>query len=232
MVTLPSDESQRKAARLVGLVYLLAIPPAVFGEASASVANLVANQRLFRLGTATNLATFMLDVVLITALFVVLRPVNRNLALFATFCGLIETTVLIVATVGDLEALRILSGPAYLQIFEPDRLQALAKLGLVAHGAAYHVGLVLAGLRSAVFAYIWLKSGFVPKTLAAWGIVSSLLLGGFAYAFIVFPELGRVITIVVYGGPIFLFELMMGLWLLIKGLRQPAPPLPRPVAAR
>src|SRR5713101_1992389 len=104
------DESQRRAARVVGLAYLLAIPPALFAEAVAAAPNLTAHERLFRLGTASNLAAFALDVVLITALYVVLKPVNRNLALLATFWGLIETAILVVATLSDLEALRVLSG--------------------------------------------------------------------------------------------------------------------------
>lgn len=213
------DDSQRQAAKVVGLAYLLAIPLALFGEAAAVAGNVAAHERLFRLGTASNLAVFALDIVLITALYVVLKPVNRHLALLAAFCGVIETAVLMVATVSDLEALRVLSGAEYLRAFDADRLQALAKMAIGAHGAAYHVGLALAGLRSSVFCYLWLKSRYIPKPLAALGVVASLLLGACAYAFIIFPELRQVVSIGVYGGPIFLFELSMGFWLLLKGLR-------------
>jgi hypothetical protein len=220
------DGSQRKAARVVGVAYLLAIPPAVFAEAAATAPNIVAHERLFRLGTASNLGTFALDVVLITALYVVLKPVNRNLALLAAFWGLIETAILVVATLGDLEALRVLSGADYLRAFEADRLQALARLSIGAHGAAYQVGLVFAGLRSSVFCYLWFKSNFIPKTLAAWGLCSSLLLATCTYAFIIFPELTKMITVAYYGGPIFVFEMTMGFWLLLKELRQPDLPDP------
>ena len=215
------DGSQRKAARVVGWAYLLAIPPAIFAEAAATAGNVVAHERLFRLGTASNLAAFALDVVLITALYVVLKPVSRNLALLAAFWGVIETAILIVATVNDLEALRILSGAEYLQAFGPDRLQALARMSISAHGAAYNVGLVLAGLRSTVFCYLWFRSSYIPKPLAAWGLFSSLLLAACAYAFIIVPELAKVLSVGIYGGPIFIFELTMGFWLLFKGLRQP-----------
>src|SRR5258707_1008208 len=79
---------------------------------------------------ASNLAAFALDIVLITALYVVLKPVNRNLALLAAFWGLIETAILVVALLSDLEALRLLSGAEYLRAFEADRLQALARLAI------------------------------------------------------------------------------------------------------
>jgi Domain of unknown function (DUF4386) len=231
MTTNSIDGAQRKAARVVGLVYLLALAPALFAEfyvldklivsdsAAQTALNIMAHERLFRLGIASNLTVFALDIILITALYVVLKQVNRHLALLAAFWGIVETAVLVVATLSDFEVLRLLSGADYLRVFEADRLQALARLSISAHGAAYNVGLVFAGLRSIVFCYLWLKSNYIPKALAALGVFASFLMATCAFAFIIFPEARNVITIVYYGGPIFIFELTMGFWLLLKGLR-------------
>jgi hypothetical protein len=223
------DESQRKAAKVVGFAYLFAIVPAIFAEfyvgqlimdsASETALNIMAHERLFRLGIAANLIVWIIDVVLITALYVVLKPVNRNLALLAAFWGIIETAVLVVVTLSDLEVLRVLSGADYLQVFEADRLQALARLSISAHSSAYNVGLVFAGLRSTVFCYLWFRSRFIPRALSAFGVFASFLLAACTFAFIIFPEVRNVITISYYGGPIFVFELTMGLWLLLKRLR-------------
>jgi len=229
------DQTQRRAATVVGLAYLFALPPAIFAEfyvrthliafddAARTARNIMAHERLFRLGIAGNLFVFSLDVVLITALVVVLTPVNRSLALLAMGWGLIETATLIVVTLSDFDVLRILSGADYLHAFEANRLQALARLSVSAHADVYNVGLVLAGLRSTVFCYLWFKSRFIPRALAAWGIVASSLMGAFAFAFIIFPELAKVIPVEIYGGPIFFFELTMGFWLLLKGLPPPGP---------
>jgi hypothetical protein len=231
MTTGTVDESQRKAARIVGLSYLLALPPAVFAEfyvrsklvafdnAAQTAQNIIAHERLFRLGTASNFTVFAIDAVLIVALYVVLMPVNRTLALLAAGWGLIETATLIVVTLSDFAVLRILSGADYLHAFEPNHLQALARLSISAHADAYNVGLVLAGLRSTVFCYLWFTSRLIPRTLAAWGMIASVLMGASAFSFIVFPELTRVVGVEVYGAPIFLFELTMGFWLLARGLR-------------
>lgn len=225
------DGSQRAAAKVVGLAYLLALVPAIFAEfyvlgqlvdfndAAETARRIMAHERLFRLGVASNLGVFALDVVLITALYVVLSPVNRGLVLLAAFWRLIETTILVVAALNDFEVLRVLSGADYLRAFEADRLNALARLAIAQHGAGYNVGLVFAGLGSTVFCYLWFKSRYIPKTLAAWGVFSSLLVATCAFAFIVFPELRKIVTVAYYGGPIFIFELTMGFWLLIKGLR-------------
>ena len=111
---------------------------------------------------------------------------------------------------------RLRRGAAYLQAFEAGRLQALTRLSISAHYAAFHVGLVFAGLRSTAFCYLWFKSGFIPRVLAGWGVFASVLMGAFAFAFIIVPELAKVVTVAIYGGPIFLFELTMGFWLLLR----------------
>ncbi len=224
------DESQRKAATVVGCSYLLALPPAIFAEfyvrthliafdnAAQTARNIMAHERLFRLGTASNLTVFAIDVVLIIALYVVLMPVNRSLALVAAGWGLIETATLVVVTLSDFDVLRILSGADYLHAFDADQLRALARLSVGAHGAAYNVGLVLAGLRSTAFCYLWFKSRFIPRTLATWGMCASCLMGACAFAFIILPDLAKVVGVEIYGAPIFFFELTMGVWLLLRGL--------------
>jgi hypothetical protein len=228
------DASQRKAAKVVGFTYLFVLFPAVFAEfyvrgqllvfdnAAQTALNIVAHERLFRLGIASNLIAFALDIVLITALYVVLKPVNRSLALLAVGWGLIETSILVTVTLNDLDVLQALSGANYLQAFEAGQLQALSRLSIIAHNTTYTVGLVFAGLRSIAFCYVWLRSGYIPKLLAGLGIIASLLMGACAFLFIISPALQKTIPVEVYGGPIFLFELSMGLWILFKKLRPSA----------
>jgi len=91
-------------------------------------------------------------------------------------------------------------------------------LSVGAHGAAYGVGLVLAGLRSTTFGYLWFRSRLVPRALSLFGVLASVLMGICSFSFIIVPELGKVIPVAIYGGPIFFFELAMGAWLLLKGL--------------
>jgi hypothetical protein len=83
-----------------------------------------------------------------------------------------------------------------------------------------NVGFILLGLGSTVFAYLLLKSRYVPKALAAWGIFSSLLLAVGTLAIMVFPGLGAVGL--AYMMPMGIYEVGPGLWLLIKGIRAPS----------
>jgi hypothetical protein len=165
---------------------------------------IVAHERLFRLGTASNLTVFALDVVLIIALYVVLMPVNRSLALLATGWGLIETATLVVVTLSDFDVLRFLSGADYLHAFEANRLQALARLSLSAHADCVQRRPGVAGLRSTAFCYLWFKSRFIPRALAAWGMLASFLMGACAFSFIIFPELAKTIDVEIMELPSFL----------------------------
>jgi Domain of unknown function (DUF4386) len=54
-------------------------------SAKETARSIMAQERLFRLGTASNLSVFALDVLLMVALYVVLEQVNRNLAAFIIF---------------------------------------------------------------------------------------------------------------------------------------------------
>src|SRR3989442_11566493 len=141
------DESQRQAARVVGFTYLLAMVTANFAEfyvagtlivadnAAETARNIMAHERLFRLVIASEFVTWAADAALLTALYVVLKPVNRGLALLAACWRLIETSILVVMTLGSFDVLRVLSGAVYLRAFEADRLQALARLYIGRHGA-------------------------------------------------------------------------------------------------
>ncbi|MDQ2768600.1 MAG: DUF4386 domain-containing protein, partial [Gemmatimonadota bacterium] len=225
------DDTQRSAARVVGASYLLAIPPALFtgiyvasqlvtGKNAAESAQwIMSHELLFRLGIASDLIAFTIDVALIAALYLVLKPVSRGLALFATFVRLVETALFFSVTLKYFDMLGYLGGADYTRALETDHLQSLARLAISSHNAGYNVGLVLAGLGSTVFCYLWSKSGYIPKWLAGFGVFASIMLAAFTFAWVIVPEYAKVITVGIYGGPIFLFELTMGCWLLLKPLR-------------
>jgi hypothetical protein len=114
MTTISVDESQRKAARVVGFAYLFAMAASMFVElyirgrlivpdnAAETARNIVAHERLFRLGIASYLAVSVSDVALITALYVILKRVNPNLALFGAFLRVVDTTINVLPTLDSL----------------------------------------------------------------------------------------------------------------------------------
>ena len=100
----PIDNAQRKAARAAGLSYLITFATVVYvnfgihnlliGENNAETARkILAHEQLFRIGIVGDLIYCAGVVVLLTALYVILKPVNRGLALLAA-CLLYTSTSL------------------------------------------------------------------------------------------------------------------------------------------
>jgi hypothetical protein len=107
----------------------------------------------------------------------------------------------------------------YLQVFEPDRLQALARLSLAANFDDYYVGLPFFGLAATVCAYLWLKSNYIPKGLAVFGLISSAWCVICAFVFLIFPHFNKIVNDYWFDSPMAIFEMVLSFWLLFKGLR-------------
>jgi hypothetical protein len=127
----------------------------------------------------------------------------------------------LLATLNLLGSLRLLGTAPYLQAFQPEHLQALARLQIAANFDDYYVGLPFFGLAATICAYLWLRSGYIPKTLAAFGLISSAWCVVCAFIFLVFPDFNKVVNDYWFDSPMALFELVVSLWLLFKGLQSP-----------
>ena len=160
-------------------------------------------------------------VVLLTALYLILRPVNRGLALVAALFRLVFALLWLLTTLNLLNALRLLGSASYLQVFEANRLQALARLHIAAGFDDYYVGLPFFGLAATVCAYLWLKSNYIPKGLAAFGVISSAWCVICAFVFLIFPHFNKIVNDYWFDSPMAIFELALSFCLLFKGLRSP-----------
>jgi hypothetical protein len=120
------DDSQRTAARVAGFAYLITFATVVYvnfgihgrliirNNAAETARNILAHERLFRIGIAGDLVYCAGVVVLLTALYVILKPVSRGLALLAAFWRLVWVLMWLVMTLNLFDALRLLwSGPRF-----------------------------------------------------------------------------------------------------------------------
>jgi len=227
------DDSQRTAAKVAGLSYLLTIAIVVFanyallnplivpGNAAETARNIVTHETQFRIVAVCFLIYSAGVVVLLTALYLILRPVNRGLALVAALFRLVFALLWLLTTLNLLNALRLLGSASYLQVFEANRLQALARLHIAAGFDDYYVGLPFFGLAATVCAYLWLKSNYIPKGLAAFGVISSAWCVICAFVFLIFPHFNEIVNDYWFDSPMAIFELALSFCLLFKGLRSP-----------
>jgi hypothetical protein len=225
------DESQHKAARVAALAFLVTLPFVVFANFAIhdrliiannpadTARNIITHEWLFRLSIACDLIYCAGVVVLLAALYVILKPIDRNLALVAAFWRLVYALMWLRMTLNLFDALRLLRGANYSRVFEADRLQALAGLYLGARFDQYYVGLLFWGLASAVCSYLWWKSRYIPTALAAWGVISSLWAATCTFTFIIFPDFSKVVNLWWFDSPIGIFEIATSFWLLFRGLR-------------
>jgi hypothetical protein len=224
------DESQRKAAKVAGLAYLFTFVIVVYvnfgihdrllvaGNPAETARNILAHERLFRVGIAGDLIYCAGVVVLLTALYVILEPVNRGLALLGAFWRLVWVLMWLVMTLHLFDTLRLLGGADYLRVLEPERLQALARQYLSTRFDYYYVGLLFGSLASTVCGYLWFKSRYIPRALAAFGVISSAWCVACTFVFYIFPNFDKLVNLWWFDTPMGIFDIAISFWLLFKGL--------------
>jgi hypothetical protein len=242
MTTSTIDNSQRTAAKVAGFTCLIGMAIVIFanygiysrlmvpGNVTETARNIVAHERLLRIGMTCFLTYCVGVVIQLAALYVILKPINLGLALVGALFRLVFALMWLLTTLNTLNALRLLGGATYLQIFEADRLQAWARLYLGGNFDAYYVGLPFFGLASTVCSYLWLKSNYIPRKLAAFGVISSTWCVVCAFAFLIFPHFNKIVNDYWFDSPMAIFEMALSFWLLFKGLRSPE--IAEPVLAR
>jgi hypothetical protein len=195
---------------LLGVAQALVVsPPFRDADPDALVASISNQALLFRLGVLADVLLYALVLVLSVALYLLVREVDRPLALGALVLRIAEGIVgLGVTVVGGVIPLLIATNAV-------DAASGVAAASFALRESALDIILVLIGLGGAVFSYLFLQSKLVPGGLAIWGIAtytSMVLLGSIRF---LDPGLSASITSALYaqGG---LFEVAFGLWLLIR----------------
>jgi hypothetical protein len=224
------ENSQRIAAKIAGASGLLAVVIVIFGnyallsplmisgDAINTARNIVAHQTQVRIALTCFLAYGASVVVLLSALYVVLKPVNRFLAILGALFRLVFVLLWLPTTLNLLSALRLLGTAGYLQLFEPDHLQVLARLQIAASFDDYYVGLPFFGLAATVCSYLWLRSRYIPRPLALFGLIASAWCVICAFVFLIFPGFDKTVNAYWFDSPMVIFELVVGVWLLVKGI--------------
>jgi len=202
--------------------YVLFNPLIIPRNAVETARNILAHQTQFRIALTCFIAYGIGSIVLLSALYVILAPVNRGLALTGALFRLVFAILWLVAPLNSLAALRLLGDAPYLKVFEADRLQALARVQLAGSFDDYYVGLPFFGLAATVCAYLWLKSKYIPRGLSIFGVIASAWCVICAFVYLIFPGFNKIVNDYIFDSPMALFELTVSFWLLFKGLRPAA----------
>lgn len=197
----------------------------VWTDAQATAHNLIAHALQFRIGLVGELLMLNGDIVLAAAFYALLKPVGPGLALLGTFWRLTNAFLLAVGAVASFVALDALTAPhlsAALAPFGASQRPALVLLFLDLHATAMTVGLLLFSLGAATHSWLLFRSRYIPRVLSGGYFGVAVILFAGAGALLLFPRLDAMID-PWFILPDFVVELLVALWLLIRGVRIPAP---------
>ena len=223
----------RTMARIAGFLYLSFIILAaianvvgrmgiiVDGDAAATAANIVANGMRFRIGFASDLLSALLFLLTAWALYALLKPLNRTLALLFVLLNMCGVALQCFSMILLYAALPLLSGGGYLDAFTADQLHAQAMFFLGLYKAGFTSAQLFYGAWTLPLGYLVFKSGFLPKALGVLLMLDCLaeLVWFFQFSFLPsYPAIsypGYAVS--------FVAELSLTLWLLIKGIKEESP---------
>jgi hypothetical protein len=205
-----ADISLRKAAIFSGVGFLLMFLIAftgmplyqnliVQGDAATTVNNIMANLLQFRIGVASYLIVLILDVVVAVGLYLVLKQVNKNLALLQMWLRLIYTAIALIS------------------------LLALVLLFINAYSYGQLIAYAFFIPHVFVLGYSVFKSGYIPRIIGILLIIASFCYVILLYGVFLLPqnwlEASSLIVILLA----IIGELSIGIGLLWKGLRNEIP---------
>lgn len=221
-------DSVKATARRAGVIYLLfaLMQPLNFvfgsrvfvvpGDAAATAQDIVAAETTYRIGILTGLATHLVFLLVVLAVYHLLKDVDRRHARLMLVLVAVGVAVSVANLSNKLAPLVLLGSDPFSTAFTKPQIDQLVLAFLRLHGQGIQVAIAFWGLWLLPFGMLVIRSGFIPKTI---GVL--LILGGVAYVAVsvtalLFPEqrsaVSQWLTPVYAAG-----ELTIIGWLLVKG---------------
>ena len=227
--------TNKKTARIAGALYFLYMVATifadasrtkliVFGDAMVTANHILASEQLFRIGFVSDVLAGVLFLLAAWALYVLLKPVNKNIALLFLLLNLGGVAVQCINMLNLFSAVLLLSGADYLKVFQMDQLQSLAMFFLYLYKNGFMIAQFFYAAWLFPLGYLVFKSGYLPKVL---GIILMIECFGwllYPFQFFLFPAY-EVISYLSFAVG-FVGEFSLTLWLLIMGAKdQPSNPV-------
>ena len=225
IMNLGTEISLRKAALIAGLSYILMLfttPFAEFfvlakivspGNGTQTMKNVIENEMLFRYGLVAYAFNFIGDILAAWSLYILLRPVDKNISILASGIRLVYTSIGLVALV-NLVTLLNLSSKVNLYDAATINYQTLFLISSFRSGISF--AYIFFGFYLCLLGYLILKSTFISKVV---GVMVFLAGAGWlldSLQPLLFPHITINSTLILSLG---FMELSLMFWLLIKGTR-------------
>lgn len=209
----------KKNAKISGFMFLLVILSSllalvILSPKIESITDIIENEVYFRLDMAYTLFMYIGVIILATYLYRTLKHIDKTLASIAWALRLAEGILGGVKVLCFSVVLLLLKSENHTQLFEVAQLHALAEVFRNAYWAMTIIIFAFLGLGSIAFFILFLKSRYLPKAIAIWGICSYTLVTLGSFISIIYDNNAYMIL----GSQTILFEIFIGGWLLFKGV--------------
>lgn len=216
--------------RIAGICYLLIILLGIFGQIvvrnslvvmndpAMTVNNITESSLLWRLGIAGDITMHLLDIPLMVILYLLLKPVNKAVALISLGFNVIQTAILATNKLTLIIPLLLINSQNA-GAFTHEQISAHIMFLLDAHNYGFGLGLIFFGCACLGYGYLLFKSGYFPKPIGILIVVAGLCYLTNSFTLIIAPALSFFTFVLL--GVCLLAELSFCLWLLVKGVKLP-----------
>ena len=220
--------TRRTNATIAGIAYLVyiaaAFPSMVLSNRATSgdgmaakLANMALHATDVRLAAVLSLIGCFCALVLAVTLYAITREQDRDLAMLGLTCRVAEGVVgaASVPTTLGLLAVAMATGTSAL---DP---AAIGALGTFVLSQTWLIGATFFAVGSTIFSWLLLRGRVVPEWLAALGVIGSALIA-LGLPLQILDLLQGLITQLMWI-PVAAFELVVAVWLIVKGVATPQP---------
>lgn len=212
-------------ARIAGILYLSLIPLGIFGilyvpsnlivpgDVAATIANISTHTVLFRFSIVSALLVQIINIAVVGYLYSLLKNVNQTHAKWMVLFILLGAPIAMLNELNQFAVLLVVNGSELMHPFSADQLYGMVPLFFNLHDHGINIAQIFWGLWLLPMGYLVFRSGYLPKLL---GVL--LMIGCFGYlldSFLYFLVPGFGIS---FSEFTFIGELLLPLWLLIKGV--------------
>ena len=222
-------KSKNAIVRAAGFLYLTIIIIGVLNsifidskliiskDINLTINNITSNEFLFRFGSVCILILYVSVIILSVLLYLILKNVNKKLALLAMVFRMSEALIGITTVIISFIILSLLNNQHNKASIENAQSNILIAAFLNARTTGLYIVLLLVGIGGTLFFFLFYKSFYIPNILSDWGMFTYLSMLALSLISLLYPDLPGIIEIIQYGAGT-LFELNIGFWFLIKGI--------------
>jgi hypothetical protein len=223
-----------KAARVAGAIYLSMVFTAPFGliyvpsklivrgNAAATADNIMAHETMFRLAIFGDLIGQVIFICLAIALYRLLSRVNKTWAALMVAFVLVSAAVGFLNTLNNIAAVILFHGGEFLTVFDKPQRDALGMLFIRLHTQGIFIDEIFWGLWLFPFGLLVFRSGFMPRFIGVWLMINCFGYVALSVIALFFPAYYQ--AAFRYSQPVLFGELVVMLWLLIKGAKVESSP--------